>query len=75
MERIIRNYLEIKSLDELLEKTKPHSKYIVEKVSKNDFQLNKYFYKQIGQNQGFVCLVLANPKTCWPNRCCVLFDI
>ena len=32
MEKIVRNYLEIKSLDELLEKKKPNNKYIVEKV-------------------------------------------
>jgi len=62
MERIIRNYLEIKSLDELLEKTKPHSKYIVEKVSKNDFQLNKYFYKQIGQNHNW------NDRLVWDDK-------
>ena len=34
MEKIVRNYLEIKSLDELLQKEKPNSKYIVEKVFK-----------------------------------------
>ena len=50
MEKIVKNYLEIKSLDELVQKKKPNSKYFVEKVSINDFQLNKFFYKQIGQN-------------------------
>ena len=50
MEKIVRNYLEIKSLGELLQKEKPNNKYIVEKVSTNDFQLNKFFYNQIGQN-------------------------
>ena len=62
MERIVRNYLEIKSLDELLEKVKPHSKYIVEKVSKNDFQLNKFFYKQIGQNHNW------NDRLVWDDK-------
>ena len=62
MERIIRNYLEIKSLDELLEKAKPYSKYIVEKVSKNDFQLNKFFYKQIGQNHNW------NDRLVWDDK-------
>ena len=50
MEKIVRNYLEIKSLKELVQKKELNSKYIVEKVSINDFQLNKFFYKQIGQN-------------------------
>ena len=53
MEKIVRNYLEIKSLDELLEKKKPNNKYIVEKVSANNFQLNKFFYKQIGRNHNW----------------------
>ncbi len=50
MEKIVKNYLEIKSLDELLEKKKPNDKYIVKKASLDDFQLNKFFYKQIGKN-------------------------
>ena len=50
MEKIVRNYLEIKSLDELQDKKKPNDKYIVEKVSPDDFQLNKFFYNQIGRN-------------------------
>ena len=62
MEKIVRNYLEIKSLDELLEKEKPNSKYIVEKVSTNDFQLNKFFYKQIGQNHNW------NDRLVWDDK-------
>ena len=50
MEKIVKNYLEIKSLDELLDKKKPNDKYIVKKASLDDFQLNKFFYKQIGKN-------------------------
>ena len=50
MEKIVRNYLEIKSLNELVQKKELNSKYIVEKVPTNDFQLNKFFYNQIGQN-------------------------
>ena len=62
MEKIVRNYLEIKSLDELLEKEKPNTKYIVEKVSTNDFQLNRFFYKQIGQNHKW------NDRLVWDNK-------
>ena len=50
MEKIVRNYLEIKSLTELKDKKKPSDNYIVEKVFPDDFQLNKFFYKQIGRN-------------------------
>ena len=62
MEKIVRNYLEIKFLDELLEKEKPNTKYIVEKVSTNDFQLNRFFYKQIGQNHKW------NDRLVWDNK-------
>ena len=62
MEKLVRNYLEIKSLDELLEKKKPNNKYIVEKVSANDFQLNKFFYKQIGQNHSW------NDRLAWDDK-------
>ena len=50
MEKIIRNFLEIKFLNELKHKKKPNNEYIVKKVSSEDFQLNKFFYKQIGSN-------------------------
>ena len=50
MEKIVRNYLEIKSIDDLIEKKSPDTKYYVEKIFPSDFQLNKFFYKQIGKN-------------------------
>ena len=50
METIIRNYLEIKSLNQLLEIKKPRGNYSLNQVIPNDFQLNKFFYKQIGKN-------------------------
>ena len=54
MEKIVRNYLEIKSLDELLVEKKPSNNCSLEKVSPNDFQLNKFFYKQIGKNHQWI---------------------
>ena len=54
MEKIVRNYLEIKSLDELLAEKKPSNNCTLEQVSPNDFQLNKFFYKQIGKNHQWV---------------------
>ena len=50
METIVRNYLEIKSLNQLSEIKKPSGNYSLNQVLPNDFQLNKFFYKQIGRN-------------------------
>ena len=47
--QVKRSYLEIKSLKELIEKKKPFNDLIVEKVNPPDFQLNKFFYKEIGK--------------------------
>ena len=49
-EKIYRSYLEIKSLDELKEVQKPSENYSVELADPKDFQLNKFFYKNIGKN-------------------------
>ncbi len=62
MEKIVRNYLEIKSLEELLEKKPPNNKYTLEKIYTNDFQLNKFFYKQIGQNHNW------NDRLVWDDK-------
>ena len=49
MEKIYRNYLEIKSINDLNEVEKPIGVYSINLVDPADFQLNKFFYKQIGQ--------------------------
>jgi ribosomal protein S18 acetylase RimI-like enzyme len=49
-EKIYRNYLEIRSLGELKEVKKPADNYSVEFADPKDFQLNKFFYKNIGKN-------------------------
>ena len=54
METIIRNYLEIKSLNQLSEIKKSGGNYSLNQVIPNDFQLNKFFYKQIGKNYQWV---------------------
>ena len=54
METIIRNYLEIKSLNQLSEIKKSGDNYSLNQVIPNDFQLNKFFYKQIGKNYQWV---------------------
>ena len=43
-----RNFLELKNINELVKKDKPEDNYSVEKT-KPDFQINKFFYKQIGK--------------------------
>jgi len=53
-DNIFRNYLEIRSLKELSEIKKPNNNYELKKASKDNFQLNKFFYKQIGKNHNWV---------------------
>jgi ribosomal protein S18 acetylase RimI-like enzyme len=49
-EKIFRNYLEIKSLEDFKEVKKPLEDCSVKLVNPRDFQLNKFFYKNIGKN-------------------------
>ena len=49
-ETIYRSYLEIKSLGKLREVNAPSKDYLVELANPKDFQLNKFFYKNIGKN-------------------------
>ena len=49
-EEIFRKYLELKSLEDFKEVKKPLKDYLVELVDPKDFQLNKFFYKNIGKN-------------------------
>ena len=49
-EKIYRSYLEIKSLGELKKIKKPSENYFIELADPKDFQLNKFFYKNIGKN-------------------------
>ena len=49
-EKIFRNYLELKSFKDFKEVKKPSEDYSVELTDPKDFQLNKFFYKNIGKN-------------------------
>ena len=62
METIIRNYLEIKSLNQLSEIKKSDDNYSLNQVIPNDFQLNKFFYKQIGKNYQWVDRLIWTDK-------------
>ena len=49
IEEISRKYLEIKSINYLKEVQKPSKNFSLSFTKLNDFQLNKFFYKQIGK--------------------------
>ena len=52
--KIFRKYLEIRSLEDFKEVSKPTQNYYVELVEPKDFQLNKFFYKNIGKSYQWV---------------------
>ena len=49
-EKIFRNYLEIKNQKDFKKVEKPSESYSVKMADPKDFQLNKFFYKNIGKN-------------------------
>ena len=53
MQKIIRNYLEIKSLNNLSEIVKPSKSVEISYLEKFDFQLNKFFYKNVGKKHSW----------------------
>ena len=52
--KIQRNYLEINSLSDLNESKIDEDGYLVKLVEPADFQLNKFFYKNVGKNHHWV---------------------
>ena len=53
-EEVKRSYLEINSLKDLQESEKPSDNYIVNLIEPTDFQLNKFFYKNIGKKHKWI---------------------
>ena len=53
-ETIDRNYLEIRSIKALVERTPPNMGGLVNIVNLEDFQLNKFFYKNVGKKHHWV---------------------
>ena len=49
-----RNYLEINFLEDLKDTSDFNEKYSVNLVNPVDFQLNKFFYQNIGKNHHWV---------------------
>ena len=53
-EEIKRNYLEINSIQDLRETEKPSEHYSLNLIDPINFQLNKFFYKNIGKNHKWI---------------------
>ena len=60
--KVDRNYLEIKSLNELVESKKPSNNLILELIDPPNFQLNKFFYKEVGKKDQWVDRLVWNDK-------------
>ena len=61
-EEVKRNYLEIKSPQDLKVGTKPSDDYSLNLINPIDFQLNKFFYKNIGKKHKWV------DRLVWPEE-------
>jgi len=66
---IKRNYLEIKSLNELAEDSKLSDVYSVNFLDPPNFQLNKFFYKNIGKEHHWVDRLVWSEKE-WIDYVC-----
>ena len=53
-EKVKRNYLEINSLQDLKEGNRPSEDFSLSLIDPINFQLNKFFYKNIGKNHKWV---------------------
>jgi len=60
--KVDRNYLEIYSLDDLIESKIPSDEFIIEPIHPANFQLNKFFYKNIGKKHHWV------DRLVWTNK-------
>jgi|TARA_B100000959_G_scaffold6370_1_gene6457 hypothetical protein len=60
--QIKRNFLEIKSINELSVFKKPNINLVLNKVDPPDFQLNRFFYKEIGKKHQWVDRLIWNDQ-------------
>ena len=58
--KIQRNYLEINSVKELNESNEITDGYLIQLVEPIDFQLNKFFYKNVGKKHHWVDRLVWN---------------
>ena len=61
-EEVERNYLEINSINDLKEGINPSGNYIVILLDPINFQLNKFFYKNIGKKHKWVDRLIWNEQ-------------
>ena len=54
IEEVKRNYLEINSINDLKEGSLPSDNFYIDLLDPIDFQVNKFFYKNIGKNHRWV---------------------
>ena len=57
-----RNYLEIKTLKDLLESQKPNPECSVRIVEPKNYKINKFFYKQIGKKYKWIDRLIWDEK-------------
>ncbi len=62
MTEVKRNYLEINSLKDLQESKQPSEDYLVSLIEPIDFQINKFFYKNIGKKHKWVDRLIWNEE-------------
>ena len=53
-QEVQRNYLEINSIEDLNKVTDPQEEYSLSLLEPQNFQLNKFFYKNIGKNHKWI---------------------
>ncbi len=61
-EEVKRNYLEISSINDLNEVNKPSEDYSLNLIDPINFQLNKFFYKNIGKKHKWVDRLIWNEQ-------------
>ena len=61
-EEVKRNYLEISSLNDLKEGNKPSEDYSLNLIDPINFQLNKFFYKNIGKKHKWIDRLIWNEQ-------------
>ena len=61
-EEVKRNYLEISSINDLNEGNKPSEDYSLNLINPINFQLNKFFYKNIGKKHKWVDRLIWNEQ-------------
>ena len=62
IEKIERYYLEINSIKELKTKRIPSDNFFLKEADKDKFDLNKFFYKQVGKKHEWIDRLIWQDK-------------